>query len=423
MLQTMKPKNKLITINKIANALLIFSAIVFLFGSGYRLGQYRSQQGNRESSGISKSGVTTDMSLFWNVWNILEEKYVNETKLNKEKMVFGAIKGMVASLNDPYTYFMTPSENKESKDGLGGLYEGIGAQLGKKDDQIIIVSSLKGSPAEASGVLSGDTIVAVNNKSTKGWTIGKAVNEIRGKRGTEVLLTLGRANGTVDLKIKRESIVVDPIELSYKSSNSCKGEPCPRVAYIRVVQFGDQTNEKWDEAVSEVAQKWNAHTIDGLVLDLRGNPGGYLESAVYLASDFLKENSLVVKQVYSKSRSKEYNVTRPGFLYDIPVVVLVDQGSASAAEILAGALKDHGKAKLVGEKTFGKGSVQEAMDLNQGTGLHVTVAKWVLPKGAWINGTGIRPDITIDNSTSSTDTVTDATDNQLQKAIETVIGS
>ncbi|MCR4329395.1 MAG: S41 family peptidase [Candidatus Roizmanbacteria bacterium] len=419
----MNQKNKLTTINKIANALLIFSAILFLFGSGYRLGQYRSQQNVSASTGISKTGVTTDMSLFWNVWNILEEKYVNETKLNKEKMVFGAIKGMVASLNDPYTYFMTPTENKESKDDLGGLYEGIGAQLGKKDDAIIIVSPLKGSPAEASGVLSGDAILAVNNKSTKGWTIGKAVNEIRGKRGTEVLLTLGRESGTIDLKIKRESIVIDPVELSYKTSKDCLSENCPQVAYIRIVQFGDQTNEKWDKVVSEVAQKWSAQSIRGLVLDVRGNPGGYLESAVYLASDFLKPNSVVVKQVYSKSRSKEYKVTRSGFLYDIPVAVLVDQGSASAAEILAGALKDYGKAQLVGEKTFGKGSVQEAMDLNQGTGLHVTVAKWVLPKGAWINGTGIVPDIKVDNSTTGTDTLTDVTDNQLQKAIETVIGS
>ena len=418
----MKQKNNTNIINKIANVVLIFSAVLFLFGSGYRLGQHRLKQ-NNSSTGLAKADTTADMSLFWNVWDILEEKYVNETKLNKEKMVFGAIKGMVASLDDPYTYFMTPAENKESKDDLGGLYEGIGAQLGKKDDQIIIVAPLKGSPAEANGVLSGDAILEVNHKSTQGWTVGKAVNEIRGKRGTVVRLTLGRASDTVEVKIKRESIAIEPIELSYKTAKDCSDSDCPEVAYIRVVQFGDQTNEKWDNAVVEVAQKWNTQGIHGLILDLRGNPGGYLESAVYLASDFLKQNTLIVKQVYSKSRSKDYRVTRSGMLYDIPVVVLIDQGSASAAEILAGALRDHSKAKLVGEKTFGKGSVQEAMDLNQNTGLHVTVAKWVLPKGVWINGTGIMPDEKVDNTIVETDTLTDATDNQLQKAIEIVIGS
>ena len=248
MLQTMKQENKLTIMNKIANLLLIFSAVLFLFGSGYRLGQYRAQQNGSASTGLSKTNATTDMSLFWSVWNILEEKYVNETKLNKEKMVFGAIKGMVASLDDPYTYFMTPTENKESKDDLGGLYEGIGAQLGKKDDSIIIVSPLKGSPAEASGVLSGDTILEVNKKSTQGWTIGKAVNEIRGKRGTEVQLTLGRENSTVDIKIKRESIVIEPVELSYKTSKDCSGESCPQVAYIlaiRPMKNGINQFQRW----------------------------------------------------------------------------------------------------------------------------------------------------------------------------------
>ncbi|PIV08521.1 hypothetical protein COS52_02245, partial [Candidatus Roizmanbacteria bacterium CG03_land_8_20_14_0_80_39_12] len=196
---------------------------------------------------------------------------------------------------------------------------------------------------------------------------------------------------------------------------------CDKVAYLKLNQFGDGTVDEWEQKVAEIKEKWGTGTIKGLVLDLRDNPGGYLESSVYLAGEFLEQNKLVVKQESTSYENKDYYVTRKGSLLDIPMTVLINKGSASAAEILSGALRDHNRAKLIGEKSFGKGSVQEAIDLGDGMGLHVTVAKWVLPKGEWINGTGIEPQIKVENVVPEGDTMSRENDSQLDKAVELLL--
>ncbi|MGB9883074.1 MAG: S41 family peptidase [Microgenomates group bacterium] len=392
---------------KIINWLFILGFIVVIFGSGYKLGQYQATK----LQDFSNFQSTANFNLFWKVWNILEKKYVEKKKIDPKKMYYGAIKGMVASLDDPYTFFLNPDENKQSKDDLQGKFEGIGAQLGLKNNRIIVIAPLKDSPAQKAGIKAGDFINAVNDQKTAGWSLTQAVSKIRGPKGTKVKLTLERNNKEFTVEIIRDQINVSSIELSYEKE----------LAILKINQFGENTNNEWDNAVREINNKWQAKKIKGMILDLRDNPGGYLESSVYIASEFLPPGKLVVKQESTVNGSIDYQVKRNGKLLDIPLVVLINKGSASASEILAGALRDNKRAKLIGEKSFGKGSVQEAIDLDQGAGLHVTVAKWILPNGDWINSKGIEPDIKIENKITEGNTLTREQDQQLDKAIEILL--
>lgn len=404
--------------NKLTNVLLYVALAVFLFGSGYKIGAYRNtdQQDGSAVNFISNAQTNDnpkdlDLSLLWETWNKLEEKYVDKKKLDKKKMFYGAIKGMVATVEDPYTFFLTPDENKQTKDDLGGRFEGIGAQLGLKENKIVVIAPMKESPAEKAGIKTGDVITAVDGKSTKGWTLVQAVTKIRGPKKTSVKLTVDRTGKSTDYTIMRDEIHIPSIELSYKS----------KVAILKLNQFGEQTNSEWDKAVLEIADKFASKEVGGMILDLRDNPGGFLESAVYIASEFIPKGKRVVKQESAvKSETRDYTVYRKGKLLDIPVVVMINEGSASASEIVAGALRDHGRAKLLGQKSFGKGSVQEAVDLKENAGLHVTIAKWILPKGDWINGKGIEPQIKVQN-VQPTEEEPEAADAQLEKAIETIV--
>lgn len=412
---------------KITNILFILSLSVFLFGSGYKLGEYTTSVSKVERTNYNILNTSApnnlkniDFSLFWDTWNTVEQKFIDKKKLDPQKMFYGAIKGMVASLDDPYTFFLTPDENKQSKDDLGGKFEGIGAQLGLRDSQIIIVAPLKNSPAEKAGIKTGDIIVKVDDQSVKGWTLPQAVSKIRGNKGTKVKLTIARNGKELDFTIIRDQIIVESVELSYASRQDCSSN-CPNVAYLKINQFGDNTNEEWDSKINEIREKWSQKQSKGLVLDLRDNPGGYLDSAVYLANEFLPQGKLIVKQESTTSENKDYYSIRYGKLQDIPLVILLNKGSASASEILSGALRDHKRATLVGEKSFGKGSVQEALELKTGAGLHVTVAKWILPNGDWVNGKGIEPQIAVENKISEGNTVTKDNDSQLEKAIEQII--
>ncbi len=396
--------------NKLTNILLVFSFIVLIFGSGYKLGEYKSRFTSLQPTTYNLQ-TNVNFDLFWETWNKLKERYVDQKKIDPNKMYYGAIKGMVASVEDPYTFFLTPEENKQTKDDLGGKFEGIGAQLGLKDNRIIIIAPLKKSPAETAGVKPGDYINKVNDIATINWTLTQAVSKIRGPRNTKVKLTLERNNKEIEVTIVRQQIIVASVELSYIKN----------VALFKVNQFGDNTNDEWDKAVDEINNKWSKKQIKGMILDLRDNPGGYLESSVYLASEFLPLGKLIVKQEATIYGDKEYRVSKTGKLQDVPLVVLINKGSASASEILSGALRDYKRAQLVGEKSFGKGSVQEALDLGKGAGLHVTVAKWVLPNGDWINSKGIEPNIKIENEIKEGNTITQDADKQLEKAIEILL--
>ena len=404
--------------NKRTNIILILSFVILLFGSGYKLGEYRANQSKIErpaynilNAGTQGNLKNIDFSLFWDTWDKVEQKYVDKKKLDPQRMLYGAIKGMVATLNDPYTFFLTPDENKETKNDLDGKFEGIGAQLGLKDNRIIVIAPLKNSPAMRAGILAGDYVIAVDGQSTKDMTLPLAVSKIRGKKGTKIKLTFSRDGKEFEKELVRDQIQVDSVELTFEK---------PNIAHLKVNQFGDNTNSEWDKAVDTIASKYQSKQIKGLVLDLRDNPGGFLESSVYLASEFLPVGKLVVKQESTTGENRDYSVERSGRLLDIPIAVLINQGSASASEILSGALRDYKRATLIGVKSFGKGSVQEALDLQSGAGLHVTVAKWILPKGEWINGKGITPAIVIENKVDAKNTLTPETDLQLERAFQEV---
>lgn len=405
---------------KLTNFFLAFSIFIFIFALGYKIGEYKtkilfSSKKNFNILNIDNKNPQAkdlDFSLFWDTWEKIEQKFIDKKKLDSRKMFYGAIKGMVASLDDPYTFFLTPEENKQSKQDLEGKFEGIGAQLGMKEGRIIVMASLKDSPAEKAGVVAGDFINKVDGISTKGWSLPQAVSKIRGPKGTKVTLTLERNGKEIEITIIRQEIKIPSVELSYEKS---------KIAYLKINQFGETTNNEWDKAIEQIKKRWENNEIKGLILDLRDNPGGYLESSVYLASEFLPVGTLVVKQQSTTSSNKDYRVLRPGQLINIPLVILINKSSASASEILAGSLRDYKKATLVGEKTFGKGSVQEALDLKEGAGLHVTVAKWILPNGDWINNKGIEPDIKVENKIKEGETLTKKDDLQLEKAIEILL--
>jgi carboxyl-terminal processing protease len=404
---------------KITNILLIASVAVLLFGTGYKLGEYGISFGKKTQ--VSTNSKNIDFSMFWKVWDTVEKKYVDQKKVDTKKMYYGAIKGMVASIEDPYTFFLTPTENQQSKDGLGGKFEGIGASLGMKTNRVVVMSALKDSPAEKAHIQTGDFILKVDKIATAGMPLTQVVAKIRGDKGTKVHLTLERDGKEIEIDVVRDTIHVKSVEVKLDEQLSTCTGVCDKVAYLTLNQFGDSTIDEWSQGVADIKAKWDKKEIKGLVLDLRDNPGGYLESSVYLAGEFLGENKLVVKQESTSYENKDYLVSRSGLLTDIPMTVLINGGSASAAEILSGALRDYKRATLVGEKSFGKGSVQEAIDLGDGMGMHVTVAKWVLPKGDWINGKGIEPDIKVVNVIPEGDTLSRSLDKQLDTAIERIL--
>lgn len=398
----------------IRNLFLSVSLLVLTFGAGYRFGR-EGKGGEIISSTIDIRGrqatpsAAVDFALFWDVWERMNRYYIDRKALDPQKMVYGAISGMVASLGDPYTVFLPPDQNKETKDDLGGRFEGIGAQLGVKDKKIVIISPLKGSPAEKEGLRTGDWIVKVDGEETTSWTLPQAVSKIRGRKGTKVSLTILHkdASSSSDISVTRDTIKVASVEWEVKNG---------KVVYLKLGRFGDTTTDEWIKAVDQISAliAKSKGEIKGLVLDLRNNPGGYLSGSVFIASEFLPDGVVVLQE--SAARAKQtYEVNRKGKLLSIPMVVLINKGSASASEIVAGALKDRRRAKLVGETSFGKGSIQEAQELAQEAGIHITVAKWLLPSGTWINGSGIEPDIKIENDENNPDS-----DLQLEKAIESL---
>jgi carboxyl-terminal processing protease len=368
-----------------------------------------------------------DLAQLWQVLNKLEANYYDPKAIDSQKLLNGAISGMVNSLEDPYTVYLPPQQNTDFKQGLAGKFEGIGAELGMKGKQIIVVAPLDGSPAQKAGVKAGDSVLKVDDKPTFGWTLNQAVEKIRGPKGTEVKLTVQHKaeDKPVDLKLTRDTIQVKSITSWVKNvkdideinqSNVLKANPDDKVAYVRLSQFGDTANQEWVNFANNLAlQLNNDKSIKGVVLDLRNNPGGYLTDAVFISSEFLK-NGTVVIQDDGKGNQVKMDVSRKGLLTDIPVLVLINKGSASASEIVSGALRDHSRAKLVGETSFGKGTIQQAEDLGEGAGLHVTIAKWLTPNQTWVHTKGLKPDIEV-----ALDTKDPSRDAQLEKAVEELV--
>ncbi len=374
------------------------------------------------------SQMQADFSQFWQVLDKIEGTYYDKKSIEPQKIINGAISGMVESLDDPYTVYLPAKQNDEFKDGLAGKFEGIGAELGLKEKQIIVVSPLDGSPAKKSGITPGDAIVKVDDQVTFGWTLSQAVDKIRGPKGTTVKLSVVRKQGEapIDVKIVRDTITVKSLttytkqakeieSISKTASKSAIAQD--KIIYIRLSQFGDSTNSEWLKLSNDAAVRLKTEKdIKGIVFDLRNNPGGYLNDAVFISSEFIKDGAAVMQEDKNGDRTS-FPVTGKGLLYDVPLVVLINKGSASASEIVAGALRDHKRAILVGETSFGKGTIQQAEDLGGGAGLHVTIAKWLTPNGTWVGngktGAGLKPDVEV-----ALDEKNPEHDTQLERAIE-----
>lgn len=359
------------------------------------------------SNTAQPSNVNLDFRLFWNVWQMLSENYVDKSAIDPQKMYYGAIQGMVSALGDPYTVFLPPAEQKSTKEELGGSFEGVGIQLGySKEKRLVVIAPLKGTPADQAGIKPGDLILKIDNKDTLSITLPEAVNLIRGQKGTEVALQIYHEGDKEpkNITLKRDTIMVKSVEFEVKTSPNNR-----KVAYIKLSRFGDKTFDEWTDAVSSTL----ASGAQGVVLDLRNNPGGYLEGAVFIGSEFLPSGNVVMQENSLGERSG-YPVNRQGKLLNLPLVVMVNKGSASASEIVAGAMQDTKRGKLVGEQSFGKGTIQSTKELDNNTGIHITTAKWLTPNGRWIHGVGLTPDVVVPMGDNP------AKDPQLDKALELI---
>jgi len=393
---------------RLAQIRLFFFCLFLIFVSGFfgykfGRGELRFLQQKNSSFEVNFSNPKNlDFSLFWDVWQRLEKSYLDKKALNSQNMYWGAIKGMVESLGDPYTVFLPPSDNKQAKEDLSGEFEGVGIQLGYKDSQLAVIAPLKGTPAYAAGVKAGDLILKIDDKETTGITLPEAVKLIRGPKGTKVKLTLIHEGEkeSYEAVIVRDKITVPSVELEFIDN----------IAHLKLTRFGDKTGDEWEKAIEEILGK---NGIKGVVLDLRDNPGGYLSGAIFIASEFL-DKGVIVQQEGTSGVKETFSVNRQGKLTKVKLVVLVNEGSASASEIVAGALQDYGRAKIVGQKTFGKGTIQEAQELKDGAGLHITTARWLLPKGKSIDKEGIKPDFEVKDDPKT------EVDEQLEKALKLV---
>lgn len=345
---------------------------------------------------------TVSFEQFWQVWNEVKSKYVNQPA-DEVKMFYGAIEGMVAGLGDPYSVYFPPEKAQEFTAEISGKFEGIGAELGKKDEQLVVIAPLPKSPAELAGIKPGDRIFAIDGESTSGLSVDAAASKIRGKKGTTVTLTLAPEKQDVlsEIKITRDVIVVPTVLFEMKENN---------IAYIRLSVFNKETWPNFDKTIPQILAK----SPKGLILDLRSNPGGYLETAVEVASEWV-ESGPILRERFSTNEIIEHPTSGMHRLSQMPTVVLVDGGTASASEIVAGALQDYKKAVVVGEKTFGKGSVQSFDILPDGSALKITIAKWFTPNDREIHEKGIEPDMVIETSSS---TPKEGEDPALEKALD-----
>ncbi|OGI14137.1 MAG: hypothetical protein A2878_02040 [Candidatus Moranbacteria bacterium RIFCSPHIGHO2_01_FULL_54_31] len=409
--------------HRLFKQVFVFFSVLFLIGAAFWSGHERGKGSVSDTAQtdsilppeqaiiINKQpqDKTIDFALFWKVWGILKDKYVDSGNLDAHTLFYGAIDGMLSATGDPYTTFFDPKENKEFQEDISGTFEGIGAEMGIKNEMLTVIAPLEGMPAEKAGLMAGDKIIKIDDQPTVTMSLEEAVSKIRGAKGTEVKLTIFH-NGdeeTRDVTVKRDIILVKSVRFEMKEGG---------IAYIRISRFGEDTEQAFQAAVKQTL----AAKAAGLIIDMRNNPGGFLETSVVVGSQMLPRGKIVVMEEDGAGTRKEIKARGGDVLSGIPTVVLINEGSASASEILAGALKDNrDNVTLVGKKSFGKGSVQELISVSRDTSVKITVARWLTPAGHQINNVGITPDIEI---ALSRDDRENNRDPQLDKALEILQG-
>jgi len=386
-----------------------FFAVLAIFIGGTFFGYSQRPQVERVfglSNKETGKEADVDFSPFWTAWNTIASKYVSKNDLNKQKMVWGAIEGLAKSLGDPHSVFFPPQETKEFQDNIRGDFDGVGMEIGVKGGALTVIAPIKDSPAFKAGIKAGDRILKIDGQISVEMTTEEAVRLIRGKKGTVVKLTIAHKD---EDEVKEISITRDTIKIPISDTE----QKADGVFVIKLYSFGGNSANMFRDNL----QKFINSGSSKLIIDLRGNPGGYLESAVEASSWFLPADKVVVKEKFSDGsedlfRSKGYNVFKK-----LPMVILVNEGSASASEIMAGALRDHGIAKLVGTKTYGKGSVQELFLVTSQTSLKLTIAKWLTPNDKSISDNGLEPDYKVEITKKDLEA---GKDPQMEKALEVV---
>lgn len=394
-----------------------FLIVIFITAGSFFLGYKKGQSNTLDNKNIplekaiienktSLSDEKVDFSLFWKVWDLVKEKHVERNNLDAQKMVYGAINGMLSATGDPYSSFFNPEESKMFSQDIAGSFDGIGAELGIKDQVLTVIAPLDGSPAQKAGIRSGDKILKIDDKSSLELTIDQAVDLIRGKKGTQVKLTVLHDGDqeTIEITVVRETIKLDSAKVEFKEDG---------IAYLKIIKFSDDVDVQFDSAMNKII----AQKSKGIVLDLRDNPGGLLDKSIKVASRMIAKSNVVVLEENNAGKKDSLYTIGGDKLSSILMVVLINEGSASASEILAGALKDDRGITLIGEKTFGKGSVQQLMDLPGGSSVKITVAKWLTPKGDYIMEKGIAPDVEVK---MTSDDYKNERDPQLDKAMEVI---
>ncbi len=353
-----------------------------------------------------------DFSLFWKVWNDLSAKYVDKSKLDTQKMVYGAIQGMVAAVGDPYTVFFEPVTSKKFQEEISGSFGGVGMEIAVKNEVLTVVAPLPDTPAARANVQAGDKVLKIDGEPTIGTSAEEAVTKIRGKVGTKVTITFAGSDNKIRDVVLTRAIIKVPTVVWKMIDQGGK-----HIAYIQVFEFNQNVDDAFEKASQEIL-KSNA---DSIIVDLRNNPGGLLDSAINLAGYMLEKGQLVVSEVFGDGEKNNFTTSGKSSLMKYPTVFLVNGGSASASEILAGAVHDVRKIRLIGEKTFGKGSVQELENLPMGASLKVTIAKWYTPAGINISAKGIEPDIKVELTEDQKKNIIFgdvSKDPQLQKALD-----
>ena len=360
--------------------LLLFGGIL-IYSVGFYSGKYGIPP-RQYSAG--QTGRAVDLTNFWQTKRLIEDRGVHD--VNSQDLITGATKGLVEGIGDPYSDYLTKDEMKQLNEALSGTVEGIGVEIGLQDGadgkEVTVIAPLPDSPAARAGIVAGDRFVSVDGQPTAGLSIDAVAKKVRGSKGSTVKIEVKSAGQSParSLTLTRETVKSPSIKLEYRNN----------VAIIMLSRFGDDTKDALDKAVTDIQAKHPR----GVILDMRSNPGGYLDGAVDVTSVFEK-SGLVVKERFAHGKTEERSVSNDGRLADLPLVVLVNKGSASAAEITAGALRDNRHVKLVGEKTFGKGSVQDLISLDQGAVLKLTIAEWLTPSGVSISKQGLTPDVAV----------------------------
>lgn len=388
--------------SKVLIGAFIFLSFIFGFAFGHldfqRMSIGYSPQINKSNNG------NPNFDVFWTVWDKITQEY--DGKVDYQKMINGAIDGMVKSIGDPYSAYYTPEQTQNFQQELEGSISGIGAEIGIKDNRITIIAPIDNSPAQKAGIKAQDVVTKIDGVDTKDMDLNTAVSKIRGQEGTKVKLEISRGGQTFNYEITREKIDVKSVKWQVKDNN---------IGYISITRFDSNTANLIKDATSDLSSK----NVRGIVLDLRNNPGGYLDAAVAVGSEFIQNGKIVIEKSGTSNKNEEYFASGKGKLTNtkVPMVVLVNGGSASASEIVAGAIQDSKRGILLGEKTFGKGSVQVVENIGNGASLHLTIAHWFTPNNRSISKEGLTPDIQVTLSEADANANKDP---QLDRAIQEI---